>query len=289
MKKEILSYLSLQCARFGAIHSKQALMLTEGLCGRSMMYKAMKYLVEKGWLEYHLFIRSRNTTYWRPTNKLWKKLSNDYGFVRPKELRESDLLHSNTVLQTLVNLSHMENVTGLATEYELSPQSLEGFLEGRIPDAIIQLTREGQFKEIAVEVETTLKSRGRIDEILGHYANAFSKPGARCTGLLVVTSLPRINRAYQRACERLPEDVRRRVLVIPDDRVLELPIYEYGYRTPSPVKALEKLRIALPGGSSYESIFSRPWDFESPFKRHRSRHPVTNKENEAEIGAILNA
>lgn len=250
--KNVASFLMIQLARFGALTIPQMLLLCSGLCSRATLYRTLQKLAE-----YDLILRAahpkKDLITYVATHELIKTV---YGKNAPEipELRIGDLCHTVAVAQTLIAASRFANVTGIATERELGEDEIKTFCFNRRPDGIIQISREGRSYELAVEVETSLKSEARAKDILDNYERTFDR-AMLCAGTIIVAIPPAALTKYREHIEKKSEGFQRRVRIVASPELIELDPKVYGQRAitieTSVRNTLEKHRTQSHGQITY--------------------------------------
>lgn len=167
--------------------------------------------------------------------------------------RDTDLFHAIHCAEAIINLCKYENVTGFATEYELDKESLESFIHGRRPDAIIQISKDTQSFEIALEVEMTLKTIDRIEKILSAYQKTFEK-NLFCQGVIIVAGRDDVYQCYSEQLSKWPEEFGNKILLTKDFELKTLKQNIYGRRDDAIRIPLELIRVNSNGVGNYVSI-----------------------------------
>jgi hypothetical protein len=246
MSRDLQPYLLYQWARFGALSIPQALHLAEGKCRRSSLYRELKRLVRRD-LIYPLLNPATNTRGYYATPEGRREVFGDVEPMIPG-VKTPELDHSLEVSQVLIDLCRFENVTGIIGPYELSATGWRAFARDRFPDGAFRLTQDGQHYEIAVEVESTVRSGDRIEKILENYREAFKTP---CSGVLFVTSGVTNRNRYMKAIAQMPEDFQKRVRVTQGVGSEHLAAEAYGALRTSSDKIWDLTRTESMDGFTY--------------------------------------
>lgn len=241
----ITAFVLFQIARFGFLRPEHLAELCLGRARKSRIYQSLRTLhrlrlVQGQWLP------ATN----RPVYGITKLGAQ---FVAQFVDRESYRLptlnearHQLRVAETLTELARYEYVTGFATENELSKGEIWCATRTRRPDAVFQVEREGKTFEIALEVETSHKSRDRVLAIIEKYRHAFAN-GAFCKGVFVVCDTPGIHRSYLEELKELDPDLQKKIVVLLGPKVPMLRSDLYGNPYKNPGKCAEKARTVFKG------------------------------------------
>lgn len=230
-------YFYKQLTRHGALTVDQLVRLHHGILGRSQVYVRLRKLYEQGYV--------RRTSH--PTKPIDAYYVTEKGYRAvidpaddlPFSVREADLEHTIACTETMIHFAFMPAVLGIATEFEMHPTEMKSFILGRRPDATLQVKIRGYNWNFAVEVETALKSRFRITEILRAYREGIDSKYQYCNALIVVATRPNIFTAYESEIKKLPEDTQGNVLLASGTELKELRKLSWGEH------------VLFPGLSSY--------------------------------------
>lgn len=253
-------YLLYQVARFGALRFSEIESLCEGKCSKSVLYENIAELIQHRYVERFCHPDIYRAAY-RTTQIGFQAALGNYSVAQPK-IRELDLKHTLRVAQILINLARFDHVSGIATEQELARESLREFSHSKIPDGIIQVSREGASYEIAIEVEVTPKASSRYDEFLDKYAEVFRR-SPYCSGVIVICDSSDIYARYVNLLAKRDEPFRDRVLLVQGPGLESLNPEVYGYPRKSPGKCAEKRRSHSGGTISYFPIESTKRDLKN--------------------------
>lgn len=229
-------FLLHQITRFGAVTVPQLYELSSPRFKKSTLYNAMKRLKEQELIA-RIIHPTRDVLAYTANPSAYPLVygDSDISYRRQKLL---DLDHSIQCTQTLIELAHYEFVTGIAAENELTPEGLRHFTFSRIPDGIVEITRNQHQYWLAVEVETSLKSPLRIKEVLQRYQETFEM-NLKCSAVILVATKSAIYTRYQRAIEGLPQAVAAKVLLCENPKALRLNEKYFGIRRNHIGNALE--------------------------------------------------
>lgn len=237
--KNYAPYLMFQIARFGALTVPQMQKLCQGKCRRSSLYRALSEL-EKGDYVYPLLNPASRTRAYYAT-----KEGREYVFGEEVTcatgIRTQDLDHTLQCAEILMSLCHFENVTGVSTPFEMSPPEIRSFCHERVPDGVFRLTQGGRNYELALELESSVRNRGRIAETLNRYWQTF-KYGMPCTGVLIVAMDNTIFNMYTKAIAAMPDEFQTRVRLLNGPSLGELSTEAYGSRLESASTAWDLTR-----------------------------------------------
>lgn len=251
--KAYAPYLLYQTSRFGALSIPQMLMVCQGMCKTSSLYRAVKILVDDKLM--HLMVNgaTRTRAYHATANGREMVLGTRKGMAA--SLRAVELDHTVDVASVLLELCHHENVAGIATPFEMSLEEVRRFCHERIPDGIVRVKKGDRYFEYAVEVERTKRNYSRVNEVLDRYLQTFRR-GMECVGLLIVTLDPEITARYRQALEKMPEEFRTRVRLLEGIGLAGLNLDAFGPRAQSQLSTLEFSRKSCPEGPQYSSVKS---------------------------------
>lgn len=247
-------FLLYQICRFGALNAKQMLEICDGYYKKTNLYRRL-HLLTKEKLITNLCPTIGEGAIMGPTPKALKLVFGENHF-RTKPARQSDLDHAEKFADVMTALGKYEFVTGIATEYEISPQELSLFALNRIPDGIIQVSRNNIKFELAVEVEHSSKNFARISEILSTYQKTISRQ-MQCEGVMFVCCDDGIFNSYREQIEKLPSDIERRMVLVKINEINHLEERFYGRFGMRPNQGLNYRRNHFTSGIKYFPIISR--------------------------------
>ena len=277
-------FLYAQLTRYGAMTFPQMEWVLAGRTARSNLYARVRR-----WLQHGLIRRIAH-----PTKPLWayavmpRFFGVDSYRDEPDEdlpprfrVREVDLEHALECTEVMTRVTGFENVTGIATEYEVLPEDMKDFALGRTPDGIVQVLRPGDTEpfEVAFEVETSRKSDRRIREIIERYVRAIESPqSAACRCCLIVATRRPIFEAYANAIERFPSCSKSfRVLAHSD--LSDLKSQLFGLDRKKPGISTERMRTEFQGKIQYSPMKSLFHVFPQEASTPILRGTVTPTEN----------
>jgi hypothetical protein len=251
--KTFAPYLLHQLVRFGALTIPQLLVLCTGKAARSSLYRVLNELIDTRCIIPVLHPTKRIRCY-VPTPL---GVSIALGESRPRAVgfRLNDLEHTVMAAQVLMRLSQHGYVSGVATQYEIDPDDIKQFCHHRIPDGILELTRGGHRFELAVEVETTLRNKLRISEVIERYDQSF-KRGLSCSGLIVVSNTPAIHAAYEAALAKCSKPTEEKVLLLLGPELRDLNPQYFGQYNEGPSPSWEKTRSLSQDQAEYVPLNS---------------------------------
>ncbi|MGZ6311382.1 MAG: hypothetical protein ACXWOH_12170 [Bdellovibrionota bacterium] len=216
-----------QIVRYGAMDFESIHSLLRPHWGRTNLYRTLAALCDAGVIARVM----------HPTKRMqgWAALS--YGHdaaygsetdLKYREIRLSDLRHMFFCARVLSRFCFFPNVSGVASERELLPADIAQFSGNKVPDGIVEITRDGKNFECAVEVEVTHKAASRVQKIVSGYEKLLRDPNGECRGVIFVVLSPELYRSYEKALARVSEDVRNRMLLLCDPKLSELKPHVFG-------------------------------------------------------------
>ncbi len=275
----IRPYIFKQLNRYGVMTLPQLQRMCAHLTGKSNFYRIFQNLKRDGVI--HRMAH--------PTKPLFAyRLAPDYQGdpdlldedAKPFRYRDVDLEHALMCTEVLTRLTYFENITGIATEYELTPADAKNFCPHRRPDGIGQLTNERSKFEFAVEVETSRKSLARIQEIIRGYVEMIDSGAYDGRAVLLVAPRLGVYTAYEKELGSVPEKMRHcfRLVVKPD--LSELKTEIFGQVRTTPDSSAERMRKSNSGEIEYLPMFStHPLPHRAPY-RPIPMDPVTDTESQ---------
>lgn len=261
--KTCAPFLMHQLARFGALTTRQMLMLCQGQAKKSAVYATLRELVDLGLAEGVRHPRVFKLGF-RSTRKTYAAVYGEDHF-RSSGAREKDLLHALLCSEALIQLCSYSNVSGIATEYEMDPTELASFSLKKTPDAVVQLTQGDARFELAVEVEASTKNNHDTDRLLSAYEQTLTRR-MLCRGLLLIATEPGIQKKYLERVHAMPKEVESRILVVRDTELNSLDEEFFGARRSAPYTCLESRRSSSAGVAEYLPVVSRSIGGTRPFK-----------------------
>lgn len=235
-------FLSKQIARFGAMTIRQMETVCLGKCTRATIYRMLDDLLELKLIK-RMPHTGRAEAIFSPRPNLIQEIYKDE-IKTHTGINEINIHHAIDVTNTLLTLSRYTFVTGIATEYEINSNDMRKFCHSRIPDGIIQITKDGISVELAVEVERTQRSDTRIQEVVDRYKETFIK-NMPCTGLIVVTGNQAIHESYKNKILELPDEFQKMCLVVTSEGLTTLNQKHFGEFKECPQQSLEKYAAFL--------------------------------------------
>jgi hypothetical protein len=122
--------------------------------------------------------------------------------------------HRTSCTDSLLALARRSFVSKIMSEAELKQLKSESSVIGRRPDGLFTLERGNDLPiEVALEVETTLRSQERIRKVLERYVATFTDDPDRLSGVLIVAVTPRIVRHYREMIGQVSEKYQNRFLL----------------------------------------------------------------------------
>lgn len=240
--------LHYQLIRFGALTPTQMYSMNQGICGRSTLYRAIEPLKKSFWVYLWFFDKRNKRAYYATPRSRTRVLSE--GSPLTAGAKEQELPHTLQCADILMALCTYENVRGLATPFEMSPDEINRFCSGRTPDGIVRVFQGDQSFEMAVEVETSKKTLPRVKHILDRYEETFQRR-MQCERLLIVTETKTIHGMYTRALEKMPSEFQPKVQVIMPEDIFKLDEATFGKPTEAMKRSLELRRTVCQGRVQY--------------------------------------
>lgn len=246
--RENVPFLAHQIARFGALTIQQMRYMCNDRFSRSAIYRTLAQLMRDQYLG-RISHSSKPLVGYAARPEIYQLV---YGESHQRHTgpRGKELEHTLLCTEVMIQLSRYSAVTGIATEHEWTPEEIKLFCHERIPDGIIQLTRDSLSYEIAVEVELSLKSERATNLVLSNYRQTFLR-NMPCVGVLIIAADFSIVRKYQSLMANLPTEVEERILLTTVEGLDSLNPKYYGTRGLVPGSALETLRQESQGRGSY--------------------------------------
>jgi hypothetical protein len=241
-------FLANQIARFGAMSIPQMQLACSGRCGRATIYRMLDDLLKMELIK-RMPHSGEGKFLFSPRHTLNRQV---YGedMKRNTGINEINILHAAAVTETLLTLSRYSFVTGIATEFEMSPDDVGKFCYSRTPDGIIQITNESGTFELAIEVESSRKTHARIAEVIEKYRNTFLK-NMPCAGLIVVVNSKSLFDAFQSKIAELPSEIENRYLVVMQEGLSTLNQKYFGEFKNVPQGSLEKIATFTQGSPKF--------------------------------------
>ena len=127
----------------------------------------------------------------------------------PRELK-----HRIACTDVCLALARRAFVTEVYPEHELRQSKVENPVIGRRPDGLFSLTRDGRSPiTVAIEVETTKRSRKRVKEVISRYVETYSKDPTGLRGVLIVAATPYIAQVYREVIQQLAQEYPKRFIL----------------------------------------------------------------------------
>ncbi len=242
-----------QVNRFGALRFIQLQKLCGSHAVRSTIYKHLKYLVNDG-LATHVFHPGRGILgYGSTTDGL--KLALGVEKEIPKSNRDRDLYHTFMCTETFIELFHYAWVHGIATEFELDKNDLDGILFHRVPDGLIFVRQTHGDFDLAVEVEASPKSKDRIREMVLSYREVFESK-LQCASVIIVACTKLIYDRYLAEIEKLPKDLQKNFMLFNSPKLVGLKTTVFGERRQRITNRVDFMRTLSTEGPIYIPILS---------------------------------
>ncbi|MBS1958331.1 MAG: hypothetical protein JST80_02560 [Bdellovibrionales bacterium] len=246
-------FLATQIARFGMLSIPQMKLACSNKCSQATIYRMLEDLVDQGLVKRIVFGKEAKFRFAATANLYQMVFGED--FKRITGLKESNLLHSEAVADTLLTLSRYENVAGITTELEIEPNQIHHFCNSRAPDGVIELKFDTSPIYLAVEVERSRRSHDRISEVLNKYKVTFQK-NMPCSGLLVVTDDKSLRDLYRSTISKHYPSIDEQVIVVTMKELEGLDPKHFGVIQPTPRKTLESIAIWYQGVPSFSPMNS---------------------------------
>jgi hypothetical protein len=246
--KTCTPYLLYQIARFGSLTMREIAQLTEERFGRTNVYDGLKAMLHSK-LIVRLAYSNASSTVYQATDS-GRSASLGQALDHTRSGRVADVTHSIRAAQTLIALSRYEYVTGFGTEFEIPLEQWREFSRSKVPDGVIQVTRDNLSYELAVEVEVTPKTWTRSEDFVTKYQEAFDQK-ARCSGVILVCDEQDIFDRYQTLLQKKGESIAKRFLVIRGPELPALNRRLYGEVRKKPGFCADKRRASSGGENQY--------------------------------------
>ena len=240
MNIENLSFILDLFVKFRVLTVPTIQMLCEERCLRRNIFYSLKKLRALGFIERVISEEIPYPVYRYALGLNSNAISAENKMTGPPRFLDS--VHTQSCIRALHKLAKFSFVTGIACENEISPQEYKTFCFDRKPDAIAQITREDIQYELALEVEISLKSISRIEQILSNYVRTWSSPQYFCAGAIIVAPLETVYRVYEREISKLPSAAQDRVIL---QNSLELETLNPKYFGTTHERALQNLHKPL--------------------------------------------
>jgi hypothetical protein len=112
----------------------------------------------------------------------------------------TELQHRLSCNDVYIALARRAFISDITTEHELKSLDIENPVLGRNPDGLFTLLRSNrQPIQVAIEVETSLRTRKRIKDVIQRYVSTYDDNPVGLRGALVVATRPDIAGAYREA------------------------------------------------------------------------------------------
>lgn len=260
--KEHTPFLAHQIARFGTLTIRQMRTICHGQCSRATLYRTLGQFIQSKYV-IRLTHQMKPLIGYAATPKLFELI---YGqkHERHTGVRIRELEHTVACAEAMITLSRYSGVTGIATEQEWTPDEIKLFCRSRIPDGIIQVTQGDLSYELAVEVETTLKSELETAYVLERYQQTLLR-NMPCVGVLIVAGNRGVFRKYERKLAELPSDIQERVLLVRTEGLRTLNSTYYGALGEYPGEVLSRRRTVSQNEGTYISMKTAGYGVPIPF------------------------
>ena len=270
MKKN-LYFLSHQIARFGALTVPQMLNACSGKCSQATLYRMLDDLLRERLVK-RIFLGEQAKHLFAARPSLYELV---YGeeHQRSTGVSEYNSPHASLVAETILKLCRYSFVSGVATEYEITPNEAKSFCYSRVPDGIVQIVSPTQSFALAIEMERSRKDVRRIEVLLENYRQTFLRQ-MPCEGLLIVASNPTIAENYQTRISKMPTDIESRMVVTTPQGLSTLNQKYFGELTQNPSVPLEKIVNFSQGEPTFSRMFSTTYNPLTPPHAERQSHII---------------
>ena len=249
--KEHVPFLAHQIARFGALTIRQMQAICQDQCSRATLYRTLGQLMRSKYV-IRVTHQLKPLIGYAATPELFKLIYGE-SHSRHTGIRARELEHTVACADAMITLSRYSFVTGIATEQEWTPEEIKLFCRGRIPDGIVQITQGDLKYELAVEVETTLKSELETVHVLDRYHQTLLR-NMPCVGVLIVAGNRGVFKKYERNLTQLPSEIQERVLLVLPEGLRTLNPTYYGILAECPGQALSHRRTVSQNEGAYISM-----------------------------------
>ena len=257
-------------AKFGILTASDLVGICASQCKQRMIYLHLKDLMESGLIR-RMAHPSKATFVYQATPALYGKEVNSQTKVE-SPIRIDQLAHVVACNRAMFSLSHYSYVAGFALAHELDLSEIRKFCFDRIPDGIVKIVRPDIEYELAVEVETSIKSIPRIRKIFNSYCETWDKKTYPCAGVIIIAPNASAYQAYQNEMETIPEANRKRIVLKNSFELLDLNERYFGTKLNDVLqnvqKPLQKTRTVCNEGVRYLPIVSTNEFFLKAIKGH---------------------
>jgi hypothetical protein len=126
----------------------------------------------------------------------------------------TELQHRLSCNDVYIALAGRTFVSDITTEHELKSLDIESPVSGRNPDGLFTLSRSNRKPiQVAIEVETSLRTRKRIKDVIQRYVSTYVDNPTGLRGVLVVATRPDIAQPYREAIIEIGEKYPRRFIL----------------------------------------------------------------------------
>jgi hypothetical protein len=172
--------------------------------GRSIR-RCISILVDSGFAQRHHYIETSS-----PMSFLARKNS----FIQASGSLTYRFNHRVACTDALLALARRSFVSSITAELLSKNVKLDSLVIGRKPDGAFTLERgDDPPIEVALEVETTLRNRDRIQAVIDRYTQTFAEDPDRLSGVLIIAITPDIFQAYREIVESVHEKYRNRFVI----------------------------------------------------------------------------
>jgi hypothetical protein len=235
-------------AKFRVLTIPQLLILCNGVCKKTALYKALDRLKDND-LAYRICHQKETLYAYTASEQLLSQVYEDFA-EQIMDLRIRDLKHTVMCSEVMISLARRERITGIALEHELSTDAVNKFCYSRRPDGIIRLNQGDQSIELAVEIERSFRTIAETKKILDHYNHTLQNR-MLCTGVILVAPNAGVFNRYRECITELPETTRKRIILCASTKLTELKSDIFGAETKHAEKVAELVRKEFASGIEY--------------------------------------
>ncbi|GEM_PF-2244234 len=271
-----LTFLLHQIVRFGAMTVPQIELLSPPRKSRSTTYKRLKLLMKQDLIE--RIGHPRSVVHGFTATKAGEALALGTEIAsKLPSIRAQDFSHTLACADAFLKLASFENIKGIASEREMTPEFLSKFCYKKHPDGMFQIRKNDFISDIALEVENQPKTDSRIKEIISLYKITLEQ-NFLCKGVLIVAGTDSQRKKYISLIHEIAPLFIDYFQVVKRDELKTLPksicgnfdasrLYQRG-------NAVEFRWNDSTGRISYEPIFSNSYDLNDHPKRDISMGSV---------------
>ena len=206
--------------KFRILTVKQIELLCASKCKQRRIYELLNDLIKCGYVERIGHPKKYLTAYTATPEFLRMSYENNSKDI--PGIRAVDLNHTLACNQAAIALMRFPFVCGLSLEHEWGSDEHRSFCYDRRPDGIIQVARPHYEKdeqteikyELALEVETSIKTNSRIEQILNSYRETLESKRYPCAGVIIITTKDTVLNAYRKQLEKLPDAFQGGVILM---------------------------------------------------------------------------